>query len=351
MDIVQISCPNCGASVKFNAGSQKLHCEYCLSDFTNDEIKVVGSENDVTENVPNRNMQEEFNSHTNLYSCDCCGAEIISDENTAATFCHYCHNPVTLKGRVSGECRPELILPFKLTREIAEEEFHKWCKKKWFLPNEFKSAKQLEKMTGLYVPFWLADCKVNAKIDAEGKIIHTYTSGDYRITNTKVYYVERAAYMDYLGVPADGSKKLDDNLMDAVEPFDYNQLKPFNMTYLSGFFADKYDVSKAEVLPRIKSRIEQGAVQVLRDDVKGYNSVNVNGRYVNIIHTNWHYVMLPVWFMTYKYNNKEYFFALNGQSGKVVGIPPLSKAKAAIFAAIMFAVFGILGFIIGGSML
>ena len=349
MDVAQIICPNCGAKLEFKADSQKLHCDYCLSDFTNNEIKVVqNDDNNIKTTIPNQSMQEEFNSHTNLYTCDSCGAEIISDENTAATFCHYCHSPVTLMGRVTGDCRPEFILPFKFTREHAESEFHKWCKKKWFLPNSFKSERQLEKMTGLYVPFWLADCTVNGKLSAEGKIIHSYTSGDYRVTNTKIYNVERGAYLDYLGIPADGAQKLDDELMDAVEPFDYTELQSFSMTYLPGFFADKYDVSKSAVLPRIKKRIENDVIQILKNDMIGYSAVNIKDKYINILNTTWHYVMLPVWFMTYKHNGKNYFFALNGQTGKVSGLPPLSKTKATIFASLMFAIFGTLAFIIGG---
>lgn len=352
MEVLQIKCPNCGASVQFNAGSQKLHCEYCLSDFTEEELKAGNNTPNEEENKATQKMQDDFNSHTNLYTCDSCGAEIISDENTAASFCHYCHNPVALKGRLNGEYRPELIIPFKFTREKAEEAFQDWCRRKWFLPSDFKSARQLEKMTGLYVPYWLADCRVNATLNAEGKIITSHTSGNYRVTNTRIYNVDRAAYMDYRGIPADGSKKLDDRLMDAVEPFNYNEFVPFSMPYLSGFYADKYDVSKAEALPRIKQRIESGAQQVLMDDIGGgYTSLSARNKYTNLINTDWHYAMLPVWFMTYKHNNKDYFFAMNAQTGKVAGIPPVSGSKVAVLAAALFIVFGVLGTFLGGYLI
>lgn len=351
MSVSQIKCPNCGASVEFNPNSQKLHCEYCLSDFTNEELDAGANESSSANiNIPDAEMQAEFNAHSNLYNCDSCGAEIITDENTAASFCHYCHSPVTLKGRVSGDCRPELIIPFRYTRENAESEFQSWCKRKWFLPSSFTSNKQLEKMTGLYVPYWLADCKVNASMNAEGRIITHHMSGDYRITHTKIFDVERACYLNYMGVPADGSKKLDDKLMDSVEPFNYNDFKQFSQTYLSGFYADKYDVSKAEVLPRIKNRIESGAQATLMSDVSnGYTSLSVQRKNTNIIKTEWHYAMLPVWFMTYKHKGKDYFFAMNGQTGKVSGIPPVSGAKVAILAAAFFVIFGILGTLLGGA--
>lgn len=352
MDVVQFKCPNCGGSVVFDPKTQKHICEFCMSDFTEEEynhIRSMDNSDGDTYTVPSGEEQKEFNDHTNLYICDSCGAEIIADENTAATFCYYCHNPVALKGRLTGECRPELIIPFKYTKEQTIDIYKKWCGKKWFLPKDFTSFSQLEKITGLYVPFWLADCSVNAEMHAEGRIIDSFRSGDYQVTHTKIYSVERGASLEYRGVPADGSKKLDDKLMDSIEPFNYSEFVPFSMSYLSGFFADKYDVSKAEVLPRIQRRIESGAQDILMSDVKGYTTVVPDTKRTRIIRTKWHYTMLPVWFMTYKYGGKNYYFAMNGQTGKVVGIPPISIPKLIGLAVGLFAAIGIIAGFIGGA--
>ena len=352
MDVVQLKCPNCGGSIEFDPKTQKYLCEYCMSDFTQEEIEQIKGIDETEENsynIPNQQEQDEFNNNTNLYICDNCGAEVICDENTAATFCYYCHSPVALKGRLSGECRPELVIPFKYTREQTLQMYKDWCKKKWFLPSDFTSAQQLEKITGLYVPFWLADCKVNAQTGGEGRIVTTHTQGDYRITHTKVFDVQRGATMEYRGVPADASKKLDDRLMDSIEPFDYKDFVPFSMNYLSGFFADKYDVSKAEILPRIKQRVEQGSQDVLTNDIVGYTSFVPATKRTQIIHTTWHYTMLPVWFMSYKYRGKDYFFGMNGQTGKISGILPLSVGKVAALAACLLVVIGGIAGLIGGA--
>ncbi|MGN0599246.1 MAG: hypothetical protein ACI4JK_05065 [Oscillospiraceae bacterium] len=348
MDVVQMKCPNCGGSVVFDPKKQMHICEYCQSEFTSDELKRDAAEVDDL-NTPSSEEQAEFNEHTNLYICDNCGAEIIADENTAATFCYYCHSPVSLKGRLTGECRPEMIIPFSQTREQAMLNYKEWCKKKWFLPNDYTSFSTLEKITGLYVPFWLADCKVDAVLDADARIITTYVSGDYNVTRTKYFKINRAAKIRYDGVPADGSKKIEDSLMSAIEPFDYTKFKQFDMSYLSGFFADKYDVSKDEVLPNIKARISQSAERVLMDSIIGYTSVIPQFKNVRLVRTNWHYVMLPVWFLNYKYKGKDYEFAMNGQTGKIEGYLPISKAKLAALAVGLFVVFGtIAGFIAGG---
>lgn len=354
MSVVQYKCPNCGGSLEFKADSQSFKCEYCMSEFSKDEMnEAVGEsgQNAADTGIVGEQQQTEFNEHTNLYICDNCGAEIIADENTAATFCYYCHSPVSLKGRLSGQYRPGKVIPFKHTREQALEIYKQWCGKKWFLPKDFVSESQLEKITGLYVPFWLADCKVNSALSGEGHISTSHTQGEYRITHTKVFHVERAAFLDYSKVPADGSKKLDDKLMDAVEPFDYSGMIDFDMAYLSGFFADKYDVERNEVIPRIRDRIADGAMDVLRGDIHGYTSFTVQNSYINLIRTDWQYALLPVWFMTYKHKGKDYFYAMNGQTGKMAGILPVSGAKLAVLGAILFAVFGTLGFLIGGLFL
>lgn len=347
-DALQLKCPNCGATVEFKADRQMFVCDFCDSAFTEQEI---GAANKRTANTEKASPKNDFSEHTNLYICESCGAEIVTDENTAASFCHYCHSAVTLKGRVSGALQPELIIPFKYTRDLAEIAFKKWCEKKWFLPSDFKSKGQLEKMVGLYVPFWLADCKIDASVVCDAKNVSSYRSGDYRITHTRVYSVERAAKMEYRGVPADGSKKLDDNLMDAVEPFDYKDFVPFSMNYFSGFYADKYDVDKSEVFPRIRKRMENGAKSALMDDIHGYTSVAPLRSNLKVEKANWHYTMLPVWFMTYLHGGKKYFFAINGQTGKVAGIPPLSGGKLAALAIGLFLIFMIFGGLMGGHII
>ncbi len=359
---LQLKCPNCGAAIGFNASNQLFVCEFCNSEFTEEEINIANgreahgggdgtslSKGDYS-NGKAVEPENDFDLHTNLFVCESCGAEIVADENTAATFCHYCHGTVTLKGRVSGALQPELIIPFKIDKAMAETMFRDWCKKKWFLPKSFSSSGQLEKMVGLYVPFWLADCEVDASAEYDAKKVHSYRSGDYRITNTKVYSASRAARMEYRGIPADASRKLEDKLMDAVEPFDYSEFLPFSMNYFSGFYADKYDVDKSESINRIRERMTEGAMQILRNSVKGYTSVHCKGSRLRITNTHWHYTMLPVWFMTYMYSGKKYFFAINGQTGKIAGIIPVSVGKLVFMALCFILGFTLLG-LIGGAVL
>lgn len=351
MEAVQYKCPNCGGELQFKPDKQAFGCDYCMSSFTEAEIKEVCSK---TENsIPDEaeiEVQKEFNEHTNIYHCASCGAEIISDENQTATFCYYCHEPVILSGRLSGDYKPGKVIGFKLSRESAVEAFKKWCGKRWFLPKDFNTTQQLEKMTGLYVPFWIADCDIKADYQAIGKQVRTWSSGNYRYTETKEYDVVRKAAIFTDGIPADGESKIDDLLMESIEPFNYDDAKDFSMSYLSGFFADKYDVDKASVFPRVKNRAEKAAKGVISESIKAYSSLNVRNEDYKILDTKWQYMMLPVWFMTYKYNGQMYSFAVNGQTGKLAGTPPLDKFKLRLFCATIGVVLALLVFLFGGVM-
>lgn len=332
MEAIEYKCPNCDADLKFDPESQKLSCEFCLSSFTEDELKKINEAyGETTPTEAEIQTQNEFEEHTNLYHCASCGAQIMCDDQQTALFCYYCHNPVILSGKLTGEYKPSKIIAFKFNKDRALDTFRKWVQKRHFVPDDFRSEQQLDKVTGLYVPFWVADCDVKADFTAIGKTVRSWTSGSYRYTETKEYNVVRRGNIIVNGIPADGESKIEDLLMESIEPFNYDELQPFSMTYLTGFFADKYDVDKVQVFPRVKSRASQAGKKVVRDSIGSYSSLAVSSEQYNILKTDWEYMMLPVWFMTYNYNNKIYEFAINGQTGKLAGTPPLDKAKLRMF--------------------
>jgi len=346
LDAFQYKCPNCNAELKFSPENQKLNCEYCLSEFTIDEIRQI-----YDEEIPAEQVQEsnEFEEHTNLYHCASCGADIMVEDKQTAAFCYYCHNPVILAGKMTGDYRPSKVIGFKITREQAVSAFKEWCGKRKFVPKDFRTEQQLEKMTGLYVPFWVADCDIKADFQAIGKQVRSWTSGNYRFTEVKEYNVVRQGKIYTNGIPADGESKIDDLLMESIEPFNYGELKDFDMSYLSGFYADKYDVDKAGVFPRIKERALSAGKNHLRNSISGYSSFAVERENYTIQKTKWNYMLLPVWFMTYKYNDKVYEFALNGQTGKLAGTPPLDKKKLKLFCIGLGIAVTAIGTLIGGA--
>lgn len=349
-NIQQYKCPNCGAELRFHPKKQGFLCEYCDSFFSPEECKSA-NEKRIAEEQEEAPKKEEFVENTNLYVCPSCGGELMTDQNTTASECYYCHNPVVLKGSLTGEYRPAKVIPFKYTKEEAHMQFREWCKKRWFLPKSFTSESQLTHMAGVYVPFWVADCDVNGRMRAVCKKIRSWSTGSYEYTETREYSVYRHAHIHFDGIPADGSSKIEDALMEAIEPFNYNETKDFEMSYLSGFLSDKYDVNKGQVFPRIRNRAVNGSDHLLRSSMVGYDSVRVTSSEMQVLKTTWQYMLLPVWFMTYEYRGKHYEFAINGQTGKQAGTPPLATGKLLGACGMLLAAITLIGTLIGGFFL
>ncbi|MBR2175766.1 MAG: hypothetical protein IJ861_02315 [Clostridia bacterium] len=372
MDVKQYKCPNCDGELKFEPDKQMFCCEFCRSEFTAEQVNQMLSQKrekaadeqrqTQQKQAPEKTAEEkreaqqraEFEENTRLYSCPSCGAEIVSDMNTAAAFCYYCHNPVILKGRVEGMYRPSKVLPFAFGRDKAVEYFNEWAKKKKFIPSDLVSSKQIEKMTGLYVPFWVADALTHTNMNAIGETVKHWTSGNYRYTQTKEFQVIREINVEYNGVPADGSRKIEDALMEAIEPFDYTKLKDFDMAYLSGFFADKFDVNKEEVYPRIHQRMFENNSSAVISSC-GYSRLKNKSFSNDVMKLRWSYMLLPVWFMTFHYKGKVWEYAINGQTGKISGELPIDNKKlrrhSLLLTAIITAVVLAAGYLIGGLLL
>ena len=359
MNTVQYKCPNCGGELVFNPEKQMFSCPYCMSDFTEAEMEErYHTQNETAQKeadadaktLKDENDEAAFEEHTRLYECPSCGAQIIADETTSATFCYYCHNPVVLAGRLKGNYKPAYVLPFAVRRDAAEKEFRAWCRKRWFLPSDFRSKQQLEKMSGVYVPFWLASCLADTNMSGIGQVVKSWRDGKYQVTETTEYTVSRQAKIPFERVPADGAAKIEDALMDAIEPFPVQEMRPFSMQYLSGFLAEKYDVDWEKIVPRIQSRVQTASEQVINETLTQYTSIKNKQVHVNMTNLQHDYVLLPVWFMSYQHGGKTYHFAMNGQTKKLSGTPPLSWAKLLTFCAALMVVIGVLGGLIGGSL-
>lgn len=351
-------CPNCAAALEYDNALGKFKCFYCDSTFTDSEVRNLFKDNeqtnlDVDEPELDEEQQqiEEFTGQSALYSCPNCGAGVICDSLTASTRCHFCHTPVILSGRLSGEYKPTLIIPFAKTKDDAEQKFRDYLKGKFLLPRGFRNEVKIHSMSSLYVPYWLKSGLTDAYLGATGKISRSWTTGNTRYTHTKVYNVERDAEFAFIRVPCDGSKRIDDSLMESIEPYDYKGLKPFSMSYLSGCAAEKYDVTKDQAAPRIDERIHKAAEQELRRLTSVYTSlesvrVQVTYRQQMII-----YALLPVWFFNYNYKGKDYSFAMNGQTGTMFGELPVSKIKSFFLGAGIFIVTALAVLLIGGCCL
>jgi len=339
--ITNYQCPACMGPLHFVGESGMLECDYCGSRFSVEDVeKEYAAKNEKAEDnfekaqsqeesqsLEESQFQDESQPGMKAYVCPSCASEIVCDENTAATSCPYCGNPTVVPGQFRGELKPDYIIPFKLSHEEAKKALKQFYKGKRLLPKEFSGENRIQKLQGVYVPFWLYDSEVEADVTFDGTIVEKHRDGDYDVTETSYYEIYRKGSIPFCHVPVDASEHMPDGHMDAIEPFDYDQMKPFSMAYLPGYLAERYGKTAEESAQRAETRMENTALDLVRKDVQGFTNFHIKKKDVRIREKKASYVLLPVYLLTTKYQGKDYLFAMNGQTGRFIGDLPISKKK------------------------
>lgn len=306
-------CENCGGNVVYHPQKRKMVCESC------------GSEN-----------SEKMIVQETMEICDNCGAALEFTEHTLSCKCPYCDTYLILKERIEEKPEPDLVLPFCIDRHEAAELIKRSFGSKLFLPRDFASVSSVEKMEGIYAPFWMFDLHTHVDFEGEGDKLRTWRDGEYQYTETKTYLVRREFTADYQKIPVDASTVMEDDLMDILEPYEYEELLDFVPKYLSGFLSDTYDEDKESSGYRARQKAEHYSTQYLEDQNLRYDHVRTFHKQMDHEEKKVYYAFLPVWKYVYRFRKKDYVFYVNGQTGKVIGAPPISKKRAATLSAALF---------------
>ena len=329
----QYKCPCCDGAIEFDSAIQKMKCPYCGTEFDvetliayDEELKHDGKDNMQWNDLSGAEWFEGEQEGLRVYLCNTCGGEIVGDENTAATSCPFCGNPVVMMGQFRGSLKPDYVIPFKVSREEAVAALKKHYGGKKLLPKVFKDQNHIDEIKGIYVPFWLFDSEADAHIRYKATRVRGWSDSSYRYTETSFYSVIRAGSLDFHFVPADGSSKLDDTLMESIEPFDFSEAVDFQTAYLSGYFADKYDVASEKCTERANERIKRSAEKAFASTVDGFVTVVPESTNIDFRNSSSKYALLPVWLLNTTWKGEKYTFAMNGQTGKLVGDLPLDKS-------------------------
>jgi len=343
-------CPNCDAGLKFDPEKQKFSCEFCLSDFVEGELSIESPETvDARERA-----EQEYNSRMNEYHCPNCGADIAADENTAADYCYFCHNPVVLVGKLSGNMRPDKVIPFKFDKKGAEERFLKYAKKKWFVPSDFFSKKHADKITGIYFPFWVTDADTQSSLSAIATKVRKWRSGDYMYTETSRFKVYREGDIHFEDIVTSAITDADKQMLEGVLPYPIDSYEDFSIPYLLGFNAKKRDIDRDALVPEVRDRMSQYASALLRNTIMGYTTVMPEAPKVKVHKSHWEYSLMPIWILTYTKKGKKdkvYTYAMNGYTEKMYGELPISFGKISLlFGAVCAAAATVMG-LVGGFLL
>ncbi len=332
-ELFEYKCPNCGGALRFDSTVQQLKCPYCdstidvsaLSQY-DEELKNAAPDDMRWESSAGSQWAEGETDNIRVYVCNSCGGEILADQNTAASKCPYCDNPVVMKGNLSGVLKPDFIIPFKLSKEQAKAAYHKHLKGKKFLPKVFEDRNHIDEIKAVYVPFWIFDCDVDANIRYRATRTRAWSDPYNSYLETSYYSLLRTGTIAFDNVPVDGSSVMSDDLMQSIEPFDFREAEVFSTAYLPGYLADKYDIGAEASIGIANDRIRKSTFQAFNGTVGNYSSVMMEGSSIRLANGRAKYALYPVWILNTTYDGKRYIFALNGQTGKTVGDLPVSKS-------------------------
>ena len=340
----EYKCPCCGGAIAFDSTLQKMKCPYCNNEF---DTETLQSYDEALKNEQPDNIQWETKAGgewqqgeedgLRTYVCKSCGGEIVGDETTAATACPFCDNPIVMMGQFAGALRPDYIIPFKLDKKAAKEALTKHYSGKRLLPKAFKDQNHIDEIKGVYVPFWLFDADVDANVRYKATKTHTWSDSSYDYTETRYYSVIRGGNIGFERVPVDGSEKMADDLMESIEPFNFSDAVDFQTAYLAGYLADKYDVDAQQSIERANARIKRSTADVFATTVRGYATVTPEASNISLQNGRAKYALYPVWLLNTTWKGQKYIFAMNGQTGKIVGDLPLDKTA---YKKWLFGLFG-----------
>lgn len=321
-------CKNCGGNIVYNPAKKAMCCPHCDS---------LDSEEKITDGVtilPTSTM------------CTSCGAPVELKEHTSATRCSNCGTYLVIDERVQGQFEPHLIIPFKVGKEEVKQILHNEFDKRPFTPAGFLSNASIDKMEGTYVPFFLYDYHSDMSFRAIGTKVRSWSDGNYEYTETSYFDVAREMYADFDKVPVDASEYMDDELMDLLEPYEYNDLENHQDKYLSGFLAEKYNMGEIVLSPRAEVKVKNDSHTMLRGTVSGYATLTDVNERITPSKRKVDYALLPVWEYVFGYQGKNYRFHVNGQTGKVLGKTPVSKQRVVGYGFTVFGMMTLLGMMI-----
>lgn len=343
----EIICSNCAAKLEFEPGTSSLTCPYCGAkneiEIRDESIDELDFEQFLKEAEVGGDIEEVL-----TIACNACGAITTLDPNVVSGDCPFCGNKLIVKSEsTSKQIKPKSLLPFKIKGKEAQESFKKWLKKLWFAPPGLKKfAAQSEKLAGMYIPYWTYDSdtysQYRGKRGDDYTTTETYTDdGETKtrtVTETRWTNVSGSLNLFFDDVLVIASKSLPEKKTDKLDPWDLENLIPFDEKFLSGFRTETYRIGLKDGFDVAKIRMDPKIREAINKQIGGDHQriTTLSTKYSNIT---FKHTLLPIWISAYRFKNKVYRFIVNGRTGKVQGERPWCWWKIAL---LIIAILGVI---------
>jgi DNA-directed RNA polymerase subunit RPC12/RpoP len=340
-------CGSCGAKLHYDAGTQGMKCPYCGFQQAVAQAAMTTSGREIPIEEGMRLAARGYGTPVTQVSCRDCGAtvNVTPGEQTAA--CTFCRSHQVLAQESAGTAiRPESVVPFRVDKNAAAQRFEQWLGSLWFRPNDLKAMAKVEGFSGVYVPYWTFDARIDSSWSAEAGY-HYYETETYTDPqgNRQTRQVQRTRWESARGRRADAfddvivcaSKGLPEDLGDRFRTFDTKQLQPYSPAFLAGWRAESYAIDLMPAWQKGQSHMDSVQRSRCASDVPGDTHRNLAVQN-HFSHVTFKHVLLPIWLAAYRYQDKPFQFLVNGQTGEVIGKAPYSFWKIFFFVLFLVAV-------------
>jgi hypothetical protein len=268
--------------------------------------------------------------------CQSCKAVSVFDATRVGQNCDFCGSPSLLDYQeIRAPIRPQGILPFKVGQGTVREQIRRWFGSKWIAPSDLKRRAMVDRVTGIYIPYWTFDAEVHCPWEAEAGY-HYYVSVEGRDSkgNRVVRQEQRTRWEPASGVvdhrfdddPVPGTQGLPMALLRQVEPFPTQDVVPYDTAFLSGHVVEHYKVVLIEAAEQSQQQMRTALEQLCASQVPGDTHRNLQ-IFPTFSGRTFKHVLVPVWLLTYNYRARAFQVIVNGYTGQIAGQYPISVWK------------------------
>lgn len=343
-------CAACGAQAEWNPARQLLVCTFCGTEapFTVDAVTGALVEHDLVTAL--RQLPDEARgwlAEKRTVQCQSCKAVSVFDPGRAGQNCDFCGSPALVDyTELKAPIRPQGVLPFKVDPGTVREQMRRWFKGRWFAPSNLGAKALVDRVHGVYVPYWTFDAHAVCPWEAEAGHYY-YTTEHYRDSkgNSQTRQVRHVRWEPASGVVehffddecVPGTHGLRHDLLEKIQPFATAELKDYDTAYVSGFVVEHYQVVLFDAAERSESSMTTKLRQMCAEQVPGDTHRNLQMHPVFSGRTFKH-ILVPVWVLAFTYRAKVYQVLVNGYSGTIAGDYPLSRWKIFFLIVVLLIV-------------
>ena len=360
-------CEGCGADFEFHIGEQLLKCPYCGhkkeihldpdDEITENDYHAMLRKLEEWHQQKQDNQSEEAtdnNANQKEIRCDACGGHTLFTGSLTSSECPYCASPMQLDRAFVSEQRVPYdgVLPFQIDRKEAHGSLKSWVQSRWFAPNEFLKRGVEGKFSGIYLPYWTFDSMTASYYEGERGEYYYVTVGtgknQRRERRTRWYPASGSFQRFFDDVLVSASIKMNRNLLQNLDPWPLVTCLPFNQQVIAGFLARTYDQELDDGFDDAKGRIDAAILMEVHSRIGGDTQRvhRVDSQYDAITYK---YLLLPIWLLAYRYNDKVFQVVINAATGKVQGERPYSWVKIGLTILSAAAAVTAVGLVAGGG--